>query len=162
MRHAKSSWENAALADHERPLAPRGRRDAEVVAEHLRVHLAAVPELVLCSPAVRTRQTLGLVAPGLGDSRVEFDEAIYDASAAALMERLRTVPDDVESILVVGHNPGLQDLTLELASTGVGLPQLAAKFPTCAVATLAMAGPWSTLEDGDAELTAYVTPKQLR
>ena len=162
LRHAKSSWDDEALADHERPLAPRGRRDAKAIAEHLKRTLASGPELVLCSSAVRTRQTLELVAPGLGEPRIEYDEAIYGASAGGLMARLRAVPDGVESVLVIGHNPGLQDLALELASTGAQLPRLAAKFPTCAVATLAVAGPWSALEDGDAELTAYVIPKQLR
>jgi phosphohistidine phosphatase len=162
LRHAKSSWDDETLTDHERPLAPRGERAAKLIAEHLKVTLAAGPELVLCSTAVRTRQTLELVAPGLGDPRVEFDEAIYGATAGGLVGMLRSVPDEVESVLVIGHNPGLQGLALELASTGARLPQLATKFPTCAVATLAVAGPWSALDEGDAELTAYVTPKQLR
>ena len=162
LRHAKSSWDDETLADHQRPLAPRGRRDATLIAEHLHATLAPGPELVLCSTAVRTRQTLELVAPGLGDPQVEFDDAIYGASAGGLMERLRSVPDDVESVLVIGHNPGMHELALELASTGARRPRLATKFPTCAVATLAMAGPWSALEDGYAELTAFVIPKQLR
>jgi phosphohistidine phosphatase len=132
------------------------------MAEHLGTALSAGVELVLCSTAVRTRQTLALVAPGLGDPRVEFDEAIYGASAGGLITRLRSVPGEVESVLVIGHNPGMHDLALELASTGARLPQLATKFPTCAVATLTVAGPWSALEDGDAELTAFVVPKQLR
>jgi phosphohistidine phosphatase len=162
LRHAKSSWDDETLADHQRPLAPRGTRDAKLVAAHLAETLPAGPELVLCSSSVRTRQTLELVAAGLGDPRIEFDEAIYGASAGGLMARLRSVPDDIESVLVIGHNPGMQDLALELASTGARLPQLATKFPTCAVATLTVAGPWSALEDGDAELTAFVIPKQLR
>jgi phosphohistidine phosphatase len=162
LRHAKSSWDDETLADHERPLAPRGTRDAGLIAAHLGATLPAGVELVLCSTAVRTRQTLDLVAPDLGDPQVEYDDAIYGASAGGLMERLRSVPADVESVLVIGHNPAMHDLALELASTGARLPKLATKFPTCAVATLAMAGPWSALEDGDAELTAFVIPKQLR
>jgi phosphohistidine phosphatase len=162
LRHAKSSWDDESLADHERPLAPRGERDAGLVAKHLEETLSSGPQLVLCSTAVRTRQTLALVTPGLGDPRVEFTQAIYGASAGGLMALLRSVPDDVESVLVIGHNPGLHDLALELASTGARLPRLATKFPTCAVATLALAGPWSALEDGDGELTAFVIPKQLR
>ena len=162
LRHAKSSWDDETLADHQRPLAPRGRRDATLIAEHLHATLAPGPELVLCSTSVRTRQTLELVEPGLGGPRVEFDKDIYGASAGALMALLRSVPDDVESVLVIGHNPGMQGLALELASTGARLAQLARKFPTCAVATLAAAGPWSALEAGDAELTAFVIPKQLR
>jgi phosphohistidine phosphatase len=162
LRHAKSSWDDETLADHQRPLAPRGERDARLIAKHLEETLPSGPELVLCSTAVRTRQTLELVAEGLGDPRVEFDDAIYGASAGGLMTRLRSVPEDVESVLVIGHNPGLHDLALELASTGARLPRLATKFPTCAVATLSLAGPWSALEDGDGELTAFVIPKQLR
>src|SRR5690348_13288349 len=117
LRHAKSSWDDAALADHERPLAPRGRRAAERIAEHLsRTHVE--PELVLCSTATRARQTLDLVRPALGSPKVSLEDELYGASAGGLGARLRRVPDDVESVLLVGHNPGLQDLVLELASAG--------------------------------------------
>jgi len=159
LRHAKSSWDDPTLPDKERPLAPRGRRDAKLLADHLRRERIA-PELVLCSPAVRTRQTLELVRP---PGRIAFLDALYGASCDELLERLRSLPDTVASVMLIGHNPGLQELALELASGSSGLEQLEAKFPTAALATLSIAnGPWSRLASGDAILTGYVVPKQLR
>jgi len=163
LRHAKSSWSDPALPDRERPLAPRGRRDAKRVAEHL-VRLGVEPGLVLCSAAVRTRETLQLVRPALGaTTSVVLEDELYAAAADTLLERLRAVPDGVASVLLIGHNPGLQDLALLLASAGEELAPLEAKFPTAALATLAVpkAG-WSELSPGDAVLAAFVTPKQLR
>lgn len=162
LRHAKSSWSDPTLPDHERPLAPRGLRDAKRIARHLR-RLEVRPALVLCSSATRTRQTFELVQPALGDTSVQVEEQLYAAPSEALLERLRAVPDKVGSLLLIGHNPGLYDLALILASTGAELDRLEAKFPTAGFATLAFPrSPWSRLGEGDAELVAYVVPKQLR
>jgi phosphohistidine phosphatase len=159
LRHAKSSWDDPALPDHERPLAPRGRRDAKRIAKHVgRIGLR--PELVLCSTAVRTEQTLDLLRPKLGQVAVQVEEQLYGASSETLLERIRSVPDQVGSVLLIGHNPGLHDLALTLASSGADLGRLEAKFPTAALATLALAR-WSNLSEGNAELVAYVVPKQL-
>jgi phosphohistidine phosphatase len=159
LRHAKSSWDDPALSDHERPLAPRGRRDAKRIAKHVgRIGLR--PELVLCSTAVRTEQTLDLLRPKLGQVAVQVEEQLYGASSETLLERIRSVPDQVGSVLLIGHNPGLHDLALTLASSGADLGRLEAKFPTAALATLALAR-WSNLSEGNAELVAYVVPKQL-
>ena len=119
LRHAKSSWDDPTLADHDRPLAPRGRRAAKVIAEHLGREGIA-PELVLCSPSRRTRQTLTRIAPGLGKSAdVQIKPELYAASAADLLEVLHEVPDEVESVMLIGHNPGIQDLALSLAGAGL-------------------------------------------
>ena len=104
-----------------------------------------------------------LVQTALADARVQVEDDLYAASGDALLERIRTVPDEVDSLLVIGHNPGLYDLALTLASTGAELDRLEAKFPTAGFATLAAPrSPWSKLGEGDAELVAYVVPKQLR
>ena len=163
LRHAKSSWSEPTLPDEERPLAPRGRRDAKRVAAHV-LELGIEPDIVLCSTARRTRETLELLRPALGATRsVLFEEELYAASAAALLERLRAVPDGVVSVLLIGHNPGLQDLALLLASTGAELAQLEAKFPTGALATLVLPNAaWRQLSRGDAALGDFVVPKQLR
>jgi phosphohistidine phosphatase len=162
LRHAKSSWSDPTLADHERPLAPRGVRDAKRMAEHLR-RLEVAPALVLCSSATRARETFELVRPALGDTRAQFEEELYAAPSDVLLERLRGVPGEVGSLLLIGHNPGLHDLALGLAGTGAELDRLGAKFPTAGLATLAIPrSPWSKLGDGDAELVAFVVPKQLR
>ena len=115
LRHAKSSWDDPTLADHDRPLAPRGRRAAKVIAKHLG-RKGISPELVLCSPSRRTRQTLKRLAPGLGKNvDVRIEPELYAASAPVLLEVLHEVPDEIESVVLIGHNPGIQDLALSLA-----------------------------------------------
>jgi phosphohistidine phosphatase len=162
LRHAKSSWADPALADRKRPLAPRGRRDAKRIAKHL-VRLGIEPELVLCSPAERTRQTLELIRPALGgSSKVKLEAKLYGASSDELFERIRAVPKAVASVMLIGHNPGLQDLALLLASDGAEREQLEAKFPTAALATLTLQTTWRRLSEAGAVLASYVVPKQLR
>jgi phosphohistidine phosphatase len=161
LRHAKSSWADPTLPDHERPLAPRGRRDAKRVATHLRL-LGSGPELVLCSSAARTRETLELVHPALGSATVSVEEQLYAASSDELLARIRDVPDTVASVMLIGHNPGLQRFALALASAGDDLKQLEAKLPTAALATLALPVQWSRLAPGAATLSAFVVPIQLR
>jgi phosphohistidine phosphatase len=162
LRHAKSSWADPTLPDRERPLAPRGRRDGQRIAKHL-ARLRIQPELVLCSTAERTRETLELVRPSLGTTgTMRLEAELYGASSDELLERIRIVPEEVASVMLIGHNPGLQDLALVLASAGADLERLKAKFPTAALATLTFANtPWSTLSVADALLAAYVVPKQL-
>jgi phosphohistidine phosphatase len=160
LRHAKSSWDDPGLPDRERPLTPRGVRDAKRIAKHLR-RLEFTPELVLCSSARRTRETLELVRPALAVVPVSIEDGLYGASSETLRERLRAVPDEVGSVLLVGHNPGLRDLALALASRGADRERLEAKFTTAALATLTLPS-WSRLSPGDAELVDYVGPKQLR
>jgi len=162
LRHAKSSWADPALPDHERPLASRGRRDAKRIGEHL-VRLGIEPELVLCSPARRTRETLELLRPALGATpTIRLEEELYGASSDRLLERIRALPEAVASVLLIGHNPGLQQLAVVLASTGAELERLEAKFPTAALATLTSANTsWSRLSQSDAVLAAFVVPKQL-
>ena len=161
LRHAKSSWGDPELADHDRPLAPRGRRAAKLIAKHLR-RQGIVPELVLCSPAARTRETLDLIAPALGEGvPVQIEDQLYAASEQMLLERVRAVEDGIESLLLIGHNPGLEQLALLLAGSGEKVAALARKDPTGALVTLEFSGPWPELGEGSAELTAFVTPKQL-
>jgi phosphohistidine phosphatase len=122
------------------------------------------PALVLCSTSVRTRQTLEAIQPSLGkSSRVELLPELYAASKPELLERLKALPESVASVMLIGHNPGLHNLALLLASRGADLPQLEAKFPTGALATLVVdSESWSALSPGDAELVDYVVPRQLR
>ena len=161
LRHAKSSWDDPTLADHDRPLAPRGRRAAKVIAEHLG-RKGIAPELVLCSPSRRTRQTLKRLAPGLGKNvDVQIEPELYAAPARDLLQVLHEVPDEVESVMLIGHNPGIQDLALGLAGAGSGIPRLRSKFPTAALATLELNGTWRELAPGNGELVSFVKPKEL-
>lgn len=162
LRHAKSSWDDPDLPDHERPLAPRGMRDAKRMAAYLRDgHVA--PELVVCSSARRTVDTLEPLRTGLPDATILVEDDVYAASEDRLLDRLRRIPDGVGSAMLIGHNPGLQDLAISLAGKGdQGLrKRLRSKFPTAALTTLAIEdGAWSSLEPGTAELVGFVTPKE--
>lgn len=161
LRHAKSSWEDPTLADHERPLAPRGRRACKVIAEYLRGQ-RTTPRLVLCSSSERTRETLKRISGGLrGGVEVRIEEGLYGASAGGLLERLHEVDRRVASVMLIGHYPALQELALSLAARGADLRRLAEKFPTAGLATLAFRGGWDELAPGTAELLAFVTPKEL-
>jgi len=160
LRHAKSSWKDESLADRDRPLAGRGRRAAAAMAEHFAAQ-GIVPGLVLCSTAVRTHQTYARLE--LGDVPVRYEPGIYGASADDLLTLLRTVPDTVDTLLMIGHNPGLEDLALLLARPSAERDDLALKFPTGALATLELdAGTrWSGLAPAGATLTAFVRPREL-
>jgi len=162
LRHGKSSWSDSTLADIDRPLAPRGERAAKKLAKYIR-RKRIRPALVLCSPALRARQTLEAVEASLGKRYVvEIVPQLYAASEHELLERLKALPEPVSSVMLIGHNPGLQDLALVLAARGSYLPQLEEKFPTGALATLVVPSPsWSALGPGEAELVDYVVPRQL-
>ena len=161
LRHAKSSWEDPTLPDHDRPLAPRGRRAATLIAEHLR-RQRSTPRLVLCSSSERTRETLKRISAGLrGGVEVRIEERLYTASASGLLQRLHEVDARVDSVMLIGHYPALQELALSLARTGVDLRRLREKFPTAGLATLAFRGAWDELAPGAAELIAFVTPSEL-
>ena len=162
LRHGKSSWSDSTLADIDRPLAPRGERASRELAKYIR-RKRIRPALVLCSSALRTRQTLEAVEASLGKRCVvEVVPQLYAASEQELLERLQALPEPVSSVMLIGHNPGLHDLALVLASQGAYLPQLEEKFPTGALATLvARSTSWSALSPGDAELVDYVVPRQL-
>jgi phosphohistidine phosphatase len=164
LRHAKSSWNNSSLGDHERPLAPRGERAAEALAAHVAT-IDPPPALVLCSTARRAQETLEPVRAQLPDSTaVEIEDGLYGASAPDVLDRLREVPDEVLSVMVVGHNPCLEDLVKGLGRDGD--PNLIArvhnKFPTGALATLTFTGAWKGLGWGAATLEAFVVPADLQ
>jgi phosphohistidine phosphatase len=155
LRHAKSSWDDPSLADHDRPLAPRGRTAAERIGAHVRRQQIPVA-LVLCSSASRARETLALVAPP-GEIRIERE--LYRATSAELLERLHGVPDEIDAVMLIGHEPAIRDLAVGLTAHRSELADR--KFPTAALATFAFTGPWSTLGPGRAELAAFVTPREL-
>jgi phosphohistidine phosphatase len=158
LRHAKSSWKHPELLDHDRPLAGRGRRAAKAILRHMRAQ-EFVPELVLCSSARRARETLERIEPALRHAPVWVEPELYGASADELLARLRRLPDDLDSVLVIGHNPGMHELALELAGSA---PDLAGKFPTAALATLAFHGSaWGELGPEATELVELTRPRDL-
>ena len=161
LRHAKSSWSDHTLPDRDRPLAPRGRRAATQIARWAHRHRVR-PKLVVSSGAVRARETLRGVLPGLGEPEVWIENALYAASAETLLERVRALPDEAEEAMVIGHNPGLGDLLLLLAAPGKLRERAETKVPTGALATLeADVEHWAELEPDGARLVSFVTPREL-
>jgi phosphohistidine phosphatase len=163
LRHAKSSWASPDLADRERPLAERGERDVERLAGH--IDRAGIrPDVVLCSPARRAQATFHGVRRALGHAQVHQDDALYGASAPDVLDMLRRLPARVDSVMVIGHNPGLEDLVGLLAGAGddTAMQQLQSKFPTGALATLDLdVADWPSLAPEHGYLRQLVIPKEL-
>lgn len=163
-RHAKSSWDDTLLADFDRPLARRGRRASKIMGRYMRV-ADLRPEAILCSSAVRTRETLQRVLPTLDwAGPIRYEKALYHAGAGALMDRLRGLSDKHNSTMIIGHNPGLQALAVRLAFTGdaEAMARLTAKFPTAGLATLIVKRDrWRDLAPDTCELHSFVVPRDL-
>ncbi|GAA1427615.1 histidine phosphatase family protein [Streptomyces thermospinosisporus] len=161
LRHAKSA-RPVGVPDHERPPAPRGLRDAPAAGRAL-AEAGLLPDLAVCSTAVRARRTWELAAgEWTGVPPVRYDRRLYGADAADLLAVVREAPEDVRTLLLVGHNPGLEDLVLDLAGDAVDdtLAAVRTKFPTSAVAVLAWHGTtWRDLDTGGALLTSVTVPR---
>ena len=161
LRHAKSSWEDAGVDDRDRPLAPRGERAGDLMRQY--VDEAGIrPDLVLCSSALRTRQTLALLLHAFErDLKIRIESSLYAFDAGSLLERLRAVPDGVNSAMLIGHNPAIQELAVRLAPRGELLDKLVQKYPTAALAELELpVDSWH--EAGEtAELIRFVVPREL-
>lgn len=165
LRHAKSAWGNPALDDHERPLNRRGERSAEAMADYI-VRRAPRPDLILCSTAVRTRLTLAplmerLAAPA---PPIALERGLYLASESALMDRLQSLPDEIGTVLLIGHNEGIGELGARLSGQGPAALLIAVheKFPTGALAVFRVPiDHWTDLATGSAELVDFVKPKDL-
>jgi phosphohistidine phosphatase len=161
LRHAKSSWKDEGLADHDRPLARRGRRASKAIGRHLREQ-GVEPELVLCSTARRARETLEGLAPSFGRVAIRLEPELYGAGPDELLARLHEIAPPIRSAMVIGHNPGLEQLALLLARRGSTVRELETKFPTGALATLAFRGHgWAALDRGTAELLEFIRPRDL-
>ncbi len=157
LRHAKSSWDDASLADHDRPLAPRGRKACKALRRHCAT-AAVLPELVLCSTATRARETLAGVLPALGDPEVSYEEGA--------LSRQRRGPGGAPPLARRGignahrSQPGLLDLVATIARPGPLRDSATEKLPTGALATLDL-DEWRDLGPGQATLIAYEVPRDL-
>jgi len=142
LRHAKSSWKDVAADDHDRPLAGRGERDVPVMAGQL-TRLGPAPDLVLCSTARRARDTaVGVLAAADCDAEIRLQRRLYLAAPATWREALAELPPEVEHALVVGHNPGLEELLADISGQHEGLPTAALARVELEIAS------WSELRDG--------------
>lgn len=163
-RHAKSSWGDVTLSDHDRPLNRRGRDAAPRVGRALS-EAGFVPELVYSSTAARTRETWELLAPAFNPRPdVEFHRELYLASPRAVLDMITAAPDEVATLLVLGHNPSTHALAAFLSRTGHPdrIERLRYKFPTGAVAVIELgSASWADAEDGG-ELLDFVLPRLLK
>lgn len=164
LRHAKSSWDDPRLGDFDRPLAPRGRSDAPRIGGALEAR-GWHPLMALVSPATRTRETWQLLAAELKHPpNPTFRDGLYEASADLLLGEVQRAPEIVTTLLVLGHNPGLEDFAQRLASESsddTALRQLHKKFPTAGLARLEFRGRWDELRFGAACLKDCLRPKDL-
>lgn len=161
LRHAKAAWDDSTLRDRDRPLAPRGRKAAKRIERWVRKHDVR-PQLVVCSSAVRARQTLERVVPSLGEPEVWFEVTLYAASAHTLLARVRALSEEVDHAMLVGHNPGLMDLALLLSAPGPNRKRARSNVPTGALVELEMeAERWADVAPGEARMTRFVVPREL-
>lgn len=173
LRHAKSSWDDKALPDQDRPLSPRGRRAASAMRWALR-DLGLAPDLVLLSPSRRTRETLEALEPWDEAPLIEPVDGLYLATAPQMLEVLHGVAETVRSVMLIGHNPGMHELALLLVRARAttarhghddmssrAMERLAAGFPTGALAEFGIAGPWRQLEAGGGQLIRFLRPRDL-
>lgn len=163
LRHAKSDRDQPELADHERPLNPRGRKAAKAMGKYLARNEFSF-DVILCSSAARTCETLDLVRKEWdGKAEVRIEERLYLASAGQLLRRLRELPDDIGNVLVVAHNPGIHELAAQFAARKPSSTRdrLYQKYPTGALASFRIRAPWQDFGIEDAELLDFVMPSDL-
>lgn len=162
LRHAKSDWDSGATRDFDRPLAKRGKKDAPRVGEWL-YREGLVPDLVISSSAERARQTADRVCKSMDfkKKKIQWDDDVYAAGVADLLRVLARCPAETRTVLLVGHNPGLEDLVCYLAADEVEEPSDGKLLPTAALARLEMPDDWSVLEAGCAQLIAVTRPRKL-
>jgi phosphohistidine phosphatase len=166
VRHAKSAWPD--VPDQQRPLAKRGRRDAPAAGRWLREN-GFLPDRVLCSTARRTRETWQLMVPEFGKHppAVSYEDRVYAADCSSLLDLARQADEAVSTLMIVGHNPGIEELAMTLAAaprdagSAGALQRAAAKFPTAAIAVLEFDSAWSSLGPGSAQIIGFVTPADL-
>lgn len=162
MRHAKSDWPDG-VPDHERPLLERGHREAPLAGKWLLKH-KVVPDFILCSSSLRTRQTCTWICKELGDKAPtpKLEDDLYAASAQRMLTVINHVPDTVTTLMIVAHMPGVQDLAMHLASRDSdhdAYMDAATRYPTSAFTVLELEKPWAELDGQDARLTHFTVPR---
>ena len=156
LRHAKSSWDNTALGDFDRPLSKRGISNAIQLSEYIQKHSISF-DLVLSSPSERTQSTLDLVLNSFDPiPKTSLKESIYHASPSSLSQLIKELDDEINNLLIIGHNPGLHILTETLTNESI------VKFPTCAFAKITNFNHWKDIDAGILNLESLITPKELK
>jgi len=165
LRHAKSSWDQPGISDFDRPLAPRGREAAPRMGRYMK-DAGYAPELILCSRAVRARETMDLVLDALGsDPETRFVDGLYNfGSGQELLHILQQLRGDIGQLMVIGHNPSMENLARSLTGAGddAALADLTNKYPTAALAVMEFdADAWSDLLPDTGRLVQFTKPRSL-
>jgi phosphohistidine phosphatase len=163
LRHAKSGWDDPVSRDFDRPLNPRGRRAARTVGREMKTRGLAF-DLVRASPARRVIETLEEVEAAFGPLGAQFDQRLYLASTATLLEIVRATPDAVKRLLLVGHNPGLEELALRLSRRDEGglRGEVEVKYPTGTVAEIELpAEHWAEVAERSGRIVRFIRPRDL-
>ncbi|MGL4324106.1 MAG: SixA phosphatase family protein [Beijerinckiaceae bacterium] len=163
LRHAKSDWP-AGIKDHDRPLAERGQAAAPLMGRYLaREHI--IPDLALISSARRTQETWSLVAPEFSEAvTADIQPRIYNAGTQMLLDIVRDIADDIRTVMIVGHNPGMQEFAMQLTGHGdrYAYARLQGKYPTCGMAIIDFHGEdWRDVVVRNGRLDRFITPAML-
>lgn len=163
LRHAKSDWDSAETSDFDRPLAKRGKSDAPKVGAWL-YREGLVPDVVVSSPAERARQTASKVCKRLDikKSQILWERDIYEANVPELLAVLARCPPEAATVMLIGHNPGLEQLIMHLAGEDLEIPEDGKLLPTATVARLEMPNDWGALACGSAQLVSITRPRSLK
>jgi phosphohistidine phosphatase len=159
LRHAKADWPRD-VSDHERPLSGRGHRDAPLAGRWM-VENNSIPDFILCSSALRTRQTCTWICEELGDKgpTPKLEDGLYSAPATRILSIINNVPETVTSLLVISHLPGVQDLAMRLASVTSdeeAVMEMATRYPTSGLTVMETDKPWAELDGRDARVTDFI------
>ena len=162
LRHAKSTWDDPVARDFDRPLNRRGRKAARRIGEEMRA-LGLSFDAVIASPAVRVKETLAEVEHGYGGSLgAVFEQAVYLASPETLLDLVRAADEGAARLLLVGHNPGLESLAIDLAGGGSLRAEIAVKYPTATLAEIALpAERWAEVAPGTGRIARFIRPRDL-
>lgn len=163
LRHAKSSWNDATMPDFARPLAERGRQAAPRIGKYMKSE-GLLPDAVICSGARRAVETWELIAPALGTPRVHIDDNLYMATPESIIAWLKRLQPEIGSVLMVGHNPGFEDVASRLIGDGrkKAMKRIRKKYPTGALAVIRFdVDGWDRVEEGTGYLDRFIRPKDL-
>jgi len=162
LRHAKSDWDSDAADDFARPLAERGRKAAERMGAWMRRHVS-VPDYVISSPAVRARETVGILCETLGRdaTQVLYEDSLYLADAVELLSLVRGFPGEAKSVMLVGHNPGMEELLAYLCGENLPTTSNGKLLPTATLAQITVAAAWRNIRRNSCQLIAITRPKEL-
>lgn len=165
MRHGKASKDYDLYEDIDRPLNKRGKKDVKIIRKQLAVS-DVVPEVILCSPALRVTETYDEICKAFPDTPAFSSKALYSATASDLVEIIRQIKEDVSTVMLIGHNPGFTDLA-EIICDGAysddeAFRRMGKKFPTAAVAVLEINGNWADVKDNSARLIAFARPVDFK